>query len=265
MDTRRAGFWAFALVTGLLLGLLVRGVIVLAESNRVPLLAGRGAYEGMQREIEQLRAEVATLHEEKNDLLRQLLSGEISSEQIKAELDAAKYAAGFLAVEGPGVSVTLGDSSQSGGAFIERGLVHDYDLLYLINELRAAGAEAISIRSGKVEERLTGLSFVRCTGPTVVVNNTRLTAPFTIKAIGDPEIILQALEMPGGIAQQLRAYGLDITVEKNDLIEIPAYDLPVRYRFLDANARSEGQSALETGGESPGGSDAIEVKKGDRR
>jgi len=264
MDTRRAGFWAFALVAGLVLGLLARGVI-LAESGGHPLLAGSGAYEALQREIGQLRAEVAALHEEKNDLLRQLLTGEISSEQIKTELDAAKYAAGFLAVEGPGVSVTLGDSSQSGGAFVERGLVHDYDLLYLINELRAAGAEAISIRSGRIEERLTGLSFVRCTGPTVVVNNTRLTAPFTISAIGDPDIILQALEMPSGIVEQLRAYGLDITLEKEELIEIPAYDLPVRYRFLDTNENGEKQSALATGDGASSGSEAIEVKKGNGR
>jgi uncharacterized protein YlxW (UPF0749 family) len=262
MDTRRAGFWAFALVAGLLLGLLVRGIIM-AESDGHPLLAGSGAYEDLQREIEQFRAEVATLHEEKNDLLRQLLSGEISSEQIKTELDAAKYAAGFLAVEGPGVSVTLGDSSQSSDVFKERGLVHDYDLLLLINERRAAGAEAISIRSGRIEERLTGLSSVRCTGPTVVVNNTRLTAPFTIKAIGDPDVILQALEMTGGIVEQLRLYGLDITVEKNEHIEIPAYDLPVRYRFLDSPTKEQ-ESLPANAGETPSSSsEAIEVKKGD--
>lgn len=264
MDTRRAGFWAFALVAGLLLGLLVRGIIM-AESGGHPLLAGSGAYEDLQREIEQFRAEVATLREEKNDLLRQLFSGEISNEQIKTELDAAKYAAGFLAVEGPGVSVTLGDSSQSSDAFIERGLVHDYDLLLLINELRAAGVEAISIRSGRIEERLTGLSSVRCTGPTVVVNNTRLTAPFTINAIGDPDIIIQALEMTGGIVEQLRMYGLDITVEKKELIEIPAYDLPVRYRFLDTPDRNDSSRAMDAGQTSPGGSEAIEVKNGDGR
>ena len=143
--------------------------------------------------------------------------------------------------------------------------MHDYDLLYLINELRAAGAEAISIRSGRIEERLTGLSFVRCTGPTVVVNNTRLTAPFTINAIGDPDIIIQALEMPSGIVEQLRAYGLDITVEKKELIEIPAYDLPVRYRFLDTNDKNKGQSSLGASGESLSGSEAIEVNKRDGR
>jgi uncharacterized protein YlxW (UPF0749 family) len=264
MDSRRAGFWAFALVTGLLLGLLVRAVI-LAESNASPLLAGSGTYEEMQREIEQLRAEVAALHKEKSDLLRQLLTGEISSEQIKAELDAAKYAAGFLAVEGPGVSITLTDSSQSGGAFIERGLVHDYDLLLLTNELRAAGAEAISIVSGRIEERLTGLSYIRCTGPTVVVNNTRLTTPFTINAIGDPDIISQALEMPNGIIEELRSFGLNITLEKKESVVIPAYDLPVRYRFLDAHARERSQLSANSEKTPPESTDAIEVKKGAER
>lgn len=95
-----------------------------------------------------------------------------------------------------------------------------------------------------------------------MVNNTRLTAPFTINAIGDPDIISQALEMPGGILEELGAFGLNITLEKKDSIVIPAYDLPVRYRLLDTPSEDKSRAPTESAKTPPDNSEAIEVKKG---
>jgi len=257
MDARHVGFWVFALIAGILLGLLVRA-IVLAEVEHRPLLA-LGSYDRLEQELDRLRAEVGALRTEKDALLRQLLTGELSAEQIRQELEAAKHAAGLTPVSGPGVEVVLGDSSRPGGALVERGLVHDYDLLFLINELRAAGAEAISIGSGRMEERLTALSYLRCTGPTVLVNNTRLSAPFTIKALGDSDTLVQALKMPGGVVEQLQAYGLDITVAKAGRLEIPAYSLPLSSRFAEDGQRTAAPASPPVE-ENPGGQDAVTVE-----
>ncbi|OGK08233.1 MAG: hypothetical protein A2Y63_03435 [Candidatus Riflebacteria bacterium RBG_13_59_9] len=243
----------------MLLGLLVRA-IMLAEPGDRPLLA-LGSYEKLQDRMDDLRTEVARLRKEKDELLRQYLSGELSVEQIKEELEAAKHAAGLMPVTGPGVEIVLGDAEQSDGVFVERGLVHDYDLLYIINELRASGAEAISVGSGGVEERLTTFSFVRCTGPTVVVNNTRLAAPFVIKAIGDPGILARGLKMPGGVIEQLQVYGLDVTVAQVDEVEIPAYSLPVRFRFLAEKREVEQAAEMPPEATAPA-PDAIIVKRG---
>ena len=61
-------------------------------------------------------------------------------------------------------------------------IIHDDDLLRVINELRAAGAEAIAING----ERIVAMSEIRCAGPTLSVNNNRSAPPYEIKAIGNP-------------------------------------------------------------------------------
>ena len=251
MGTKRAGFWLFLLTAGILLGLLARSILQDYTGGPAFLAVGVGN-ETLLRQVEDYKTEVQALREEKSDLTRQLLSGELSTERIKPELDAARNAAGLLPANGPGIRVTLADaSSGAGGLMAERGMVHDYDLLYILNELRAAGAEAIAIGSGKMKERLIASSYIRCTGPTVIVNTSRFTAPFVIDAIGDPDILERSLEMKGGVLEQLRAYGLEVKVEKADKLELPAYDLPLRFRYLGKDAKLEPK---------PKQPDAIEVK-----
>lgn len=264
MGSKQLGIWLFALMSGIVVGLLVRGMHA-AGAHTVPLFGTATDVETRQQ-LELLRSEVQSLQQEKNDLLRQLLSGEISADQIREEMEAAKNAAGLLPVEGPGIRLTLGDSSAaSSSPLVERGMVHDYDLLFIINELRAAGAEAISIGAGRLEERITGNTFVRCTGPTVVVNNTRLTVPFVIEAIGDPEVLEQSLNMPGGVLEQLRLYGLSVKLEKTEKLKLPGYTLPLKHRFVGDAAESSGKVEREPREEvsgPPKKQDAIEVKRG---
>jgi uncharacterized protein YlxW (UPF0749 family) len=251
MGTKRAGFWIFLLTAGILLGLLARSITQTYTGGPAFLAVGVGN-DALQQQVEEYRAQVQALREEKSDLTRQLLSGELSSERTKPELDAARNAAGLLPATGPGIRVTLADASSSeGGLMAERGMVHDYDLLYILNELRAAGAEAIAIGSGKMKERLIASSYIRCTGPTVIVNASRFTAPFIIEAIGDPDTLKRSLEMKGGVLEQLRAYGLEVQVEQSAKLELPAYDLPLRFRYIGKAAKLEPQ---------PKQPDAIEVK-----
>lgn len=91
-------------------------------------------------------------------------------------MDLLRYQAGLCAVEGPGIMVTLNDSKQKVKLGDNQNLyiVHDEDLLRVINELRAAGAEAIAIN----DQRLVSRSEIRCVGPTVTVNGKMFGPPF---------------------------------------------------------------------------------------
>jgi uncharacterized protein YlxW (UPF0749 family) len=253
MGTKRAGFWIFLLVAGILLGLLARSIMQTYTGGPAFLAVGVGN-EALQRQVDEYAAELKDLRAENESLTRQILTGEISTERTKPELDAARNAAGMLSATGPGVTIALADAQSSDGLMVERGLVHDYDLLYIINELRAAGAEAIAIGSGKVMERITGESFIRCTGPTVIVNGSRMTAPFTLEAIGDPDILKRALEMKGGVLEQLRAYGLQVSVAQAMRLELPAYDLPLRYHYVGVPAPEEKAEKPQP--------EAVEVRRG---
>jgi uncharacterized protein YlxW (UPF0749 family) len=128
---------------------------------------------------------------------------------LKKQLEEARIFAGLTDVKGRGVIVTL-DKNE----FIS---VEDIDILNVVNELRAAGAQAISIN----EERVVSLTEVRQVGRYVVVNGVKLEAPFIIKAISDPDKLERALTMIGGVIETLENYQLKVSIKKSDNILIP--------------------------------------------
>ena len=136
-------------------------------------------------------------------------------------LNDLKIKAGEVPLHGPGVLVVVNDSQVTPKAGENPNLyvIHDDDLLRLLNELRAAGAEALSVN----QERLLDISEVRCAGPTVSVNNTRFTPPYEIRAIGDPKTLESALRLRGGVVETLKFWGITVYVKRKDDVVIPAY------------------------------------------
>ena len=136
-------------------------------------------------------------------------------------LNDLKIKAGEVPLHGPCVLVVVNDSQVTPKAGENPNLyvIHDDDLLRLLNELRAAGAEALSVN----QERLLDISEVRCAGPTVSVNNTRFTPPYEIRAIGDPKTLESALRLRGGVVETLKFWGITVDVKRKDDVVIPAY------------------------------------------
>lgn len=171
------------------------------------------------------------------DIYRQLVQAEYENQElqrqitdlkeggyeknVKEELDNLRYQAGLSAVEGPGIVVTLNDSKQKTKLGDNQNLyvVHDEDLLRVINELRAARAEAIAIN----DQRLISRSEIRCVGPTVTVNGKMFGPPFVISAIGDPQLLASALQLRGGVADTLRYWGIELNIEHVNNVRLPAY------------------------------------------
>ena len=135
------------------------------------------------------------------------------------ELEELKYKTGLTDVKGRGVIVTLNDAEklEEGDNVLER-LIHDRDVLHVINELRVAGAEAISINN----ERLIATSEQICAGPTIKINSNRYAVPYEIKAIGDPEQLSKALKESSIYAIMLQNK-LRVSIEQNDEIQIPKF------------------------------------------
>ena len=126
---------------------------------------------------------------------------------LSADLKTAKFMAGLTAVQGPGVEVTLTDSKKPFPGGLPPGIappniIHDIDINATVNELKAAGAEAISVN----DQRVGAVTPIRCAGPTVFVNNTAQTPPYVIKAIGKPQTLETALNLPGGEADQVKNF-----------------------------------------------------------
>jgi len=164
-------------------------------------------YEESQQIVEEYKSNAST-----NDAL-------IAS--MTAELKAASALAGLVDLKGEGVVITLYDStSTSSDLSLEAGLVHDTDLVAMVTELKAAGAEAISING----QRIIATTPIRCVGPTIQINSVKVGAPYHIKAIGNAQYLESALNIRGGIVSNLRSYGITIEVTRQSDIQIEKYD-----------------------------------------
>ena len=147
----------------------------------------------------------------------------IKPPQIETPLtdNELKFQACATALAGEGVIIKMEDSTRDAKAGENPNLyvIHDDDILRVINELRAAGAEAISIN----EQRLTATSEIRCAGATLSVNNVRSAAPFVIKAIGDKNSLSNAITMRGGVNDTLKVWGIQLEISTADNVYIPPY------------------------------------------
>lgn len=147
--------------------------------------------------------------------------------------------AGTTEVEGQGIEVVLDDSNIPKKANDNPNLyiIHDEDLLRVLNELRAAGAEAISLN----DQRIVAMSEVRCAGPTVSVNNVRSAPPYVIKAIGAPKTLTSALRLRGGVVETFEFWGIQVKIKTVENLRVPALKAPRNFEYAKAVAEKEGQ------------------------
>ena len=145
--------------------------------------------------------------------------------------------AGTTDVEGAGIEIVLDDSNIPKKANENPNLyiIHDEDLLRVLNELRAAGAEAISIN----DQRIVAMSEVRCAGPTVSVNNVRSAPPYVIKAIGAPKTLTSALRLRGGVVETFEFWGIQVKIKSEDKVHIPALKAPRNFEYATSVAAKE--------------------------
>jgi len=166
--------------------------------------------------------------------LKKLVEDETTGADVilQEEMVVTRIAAGIIPAEGEGIIITMRDSNRpvQSGDDPNAYLIHDTDLLKVVNELKASGAECISVN----EQRITAMSEIRCAGPTILVNRVRLAPPYIIKATGDGETLTNGLKMPGGIVETLQYWGIMVEIKKSQKILIPAFKGSFEYKHTTA-------------------------------
>lgn len=195
-----------------------------SPSTRVQELTSRlgevtAERDSFKKETQELRQQLEQISAGKSDV----------GKAVQGELEKARMQAGLTAVRGPGVQVTLNDSPKElqPGENPNLFILHEEDLLKVVNELRAGGAEAISVN----DQRLLATSEIRCAGNTILVNTKKIAPPIVMLAIGDPDTLSSGLQIKGGIFEQLQAWGLVAEVAKKENITVPAYAGPVMFSY----------------------------------
>lgn len=149
-----------------------------------------------------------------------------SSELIKKELKQSNTLLGKTDVEGEGIIITLRETNLE-----ETGMIDANDILDIVNELRNAGAEAISVN----EERIINMSDIVFINEIFInkVNGQKIEAPYVIKAIGNPSYLESALIGNGGPVDKMKKIGHDITIEKPNKVTIHKYNGEIKTKYIE--------------------------------
>ncbi len=168
-----------------------------------------------QAQLEQLRKNSATNSDE--------------AQQLEKQLSELNRLLGYTDVKGKGLIITLKDADANENSSSDN-IIHDLDLLDIVNELFNAGAEAVSIN----DQRIISTSAINCSGNVVRINGQKVSVPFVIKAIGSPEGIYGTMTRPRGYLDLMRSADIKIEIEKkeNDDLIVPKYTGTRQYEYL---------------------------------
>jgi uncharacterized protein YlxW (UPF0749 family) len=131
--------------------------------------------------------------------------------------EAEKYRMflGEVKVKGKGVTVTLDDGAYDPkDSNVNNYLVHEFHVFKVVNELYVSGASAVAING----QRLSSQSYIVCNGPVIMIDGEPHPAPFVISAIGDPDVLSKALNLSGGVKDQLVNDNIVFELEKENEI-----------------------------------------------
>ncbi len=215
----------------------VKRNVVLAQ-EQASKLRGQMVAEEKKREASEAQVQDLTKKLFSTGTLSQTQKSQIS--KLDSQIKELQGLAGLTELRGPGVRLTITDNPQArqytDPSGFGPGMVHDFDLQQIVNELRVAKAEAISIRgAGGPRIRVTGFTPIRCVGPVIQINYEPVATPFVLEAIGEQGTLESALNLPDGVVDGLRAPkggmpALPIKIERINELNLPAGENVPKFR-----------------------------------
>lgn len=216
-----------AIVIGIMSFMMI--YVILIQINIVKKYDGEEIE--LMRETE-LKETLATYKEKYEETTNELNSTVARIEEYKAdekseedavalleeEVNQANMLLGKTDVTGEGIIITI--ENTGGDSENEAMTVNTADLINLVNELRLAGAEAISING----ERIVANSDIFDVGNFIYINGQRTTSPYEIKVIGDRKYLESALNIKGGYIDIYTLNGYNIKMESSENIVIGKYE-----------------------------------------
>ena len=168
---------------------------------------------GWKTKYEETETKLTEIEEKINTYKTEMQDASKAELLIKEEYDDTQDYLGYTDLEGQGIIITLKNTP-------EKSVVSE-NILTLVNELRLAGAEAISVN----DERIVNTSEVIDVDTRfVIINGQRLVEPFVIKAIGDQKYLESSITIKGGYIDTMKANDIDVTYDTSDKVLIQKFD-----------------------------------------
>lgn len=234
MKTNEASFFVF--IAAVIVGILIASNLSFSNKSSISFLDAKQYQDALNQKLK-LQNDISKLEEEYNENSVKLaqyksvgLGNEKVLEEMQSELNQNKMLIGQTKLHGQGIKIQISDADPE---LVAKDpvyfMIHDYDMGLILNDLRAAGAEAIAINGERVWDR-TGFN---CGGLVIDVNNVQVYAPFTIEAIGNKKAMNEYMWRDDGYLKFL-SLGRNMNVspiEEEDDIVIPAYSGNVNVHY----------------------------------
>ncbi|MBK8190011.1 MAG: DUF881 domain-containing protein [Vampirovibrionales bacterium] len=166
----------------------------------------------------------------------------------RRKLDRLADYTGLRLREGMGVEIILRDSDRP--YRLEEnpnvGIIHNIDMLAVVNQLWASGARAIALN----DQRIVAGTEINCAGPVLIINQSRIAPPFRLQAIAEnrsPSEFLERVNRHASALKQLSAYGIEINMRV-----APVRILPYVPAQSDSSQSAAGPDGSQTPPEKPG-------------
>jgi len=184
----------------------------------------------LKNERDLLQSEVETLDARLKEIEETESRGSVLIKNLNEDLNKYKALSGLVDVAGQGIEVLIDNPQRSIDSAYESNLVYDYELiLSMVNELNAAGAEAISIN----DQRVLSTTEIRAAGENINVNKIPQNLPLVIRAIGNNVTLENAITNRMGIVSELRDRKYVVEVKRMEKVTILKYAGAVEFRYAN--------------------------------
>ncbi|MDO4551911.1 MAG: DUF881 domain-containing protein [Bacillota bacterium] len=240
-------------VLALIIGVVLAIQIDTTQGDEVGGLIPVGQVQSMEAELkavkkerEDIYQELLVLEERMAEIEAEKISDDAFLQSLSSELERYRMYSGLLDVKGPGIIITVDDpvptEENPGDGYSVIMLRYDL-LLSLVNKLKEAGAEAISING----HRITNTTEISLAGDNVNINGQATAPPYTIAAIGDADTMESAITIRHGIVEVMRTtYFLQVDIVKQEELTITRYTGVINFRYAVPVAEEGGTEGSTT-------------------
>ncbi len=196
----------------------ITSIDTMRESElRKELASWKSKYEDVEQKYTEVSEKLKSYKEESNNDIE-------TKKKLEDELAELNLILGKTNVVGPGITITIKDGDG------DTAKVTAEELLIIVNNLKDAGAEAISVN----EKRIVDQSYIVDVSTNFIkANGQRIVPPYVIKAIGNSAYLESALLGNGGYAEELKALGKEVTITSDNKINIPKYDGQMTTKYIE--------------------------------
>lgn len=228
----RATILIVAVITGFGITTQVRTALAIrAHLHVVPAQVEELGFRLRRREQtrEALEEQVFALRSRLFEYQAAAAAAQTSLQGLGQQVARLQSLAGLTPLDGPGVVLELDDSSRPllPGEDPNEVILHNYDVVAVVNDLWVAGAEAVAING----QRMVAITPIKSVATTLMVNVKRITPPLRIEAIGDSAQLAAYLSRPDGYLNLLRAFAFPVRVTRADRLTLPAYKGPLTFAY----------------------------------